>query len=87
MDEGIKHSLISGFSFTGFIISAILAIVAMGVDLSNLAVIAGALSVGIGFGLQDVIKTWLAALSSCLSGRLRSGTGCLSAAKKENQTN
>ena len=56
MDEGIKHSLISGFSFTGFIISAILAIVAMGVDLSNLAVIAGALSVGIGFGLQDVIK-------------------------------
>ena len=56
MDEGIKHSLISGFSFTGFIISAILAIVAMGEDLSNLAVIAGALSVGIGFGLQDVIK-------------------------------
>ena len=56
MEEGIKHSLISGFSFTGFIISAILAIVAMGVDLSNLAVIAGALSVGIGFGLQDVIK-------------------------------
>ncbi len=56
MDEGIKHSLISGFGFTGFIISVILAIVAMGVDLSNLAVIAGALSVGIGFGLQDVIK-------------------------------
>lgn len=56
MDEGIRHSLISGFSFTGIIISAILAIVAMGIDLSNLAVIAGALSVGIGFGLQDVIK-------------------------------
>lgn len=56
MDEGIKHSLVSGISFTGVIISAILAVVAMGVDLSNLAVIAGALSVGIGFGLQDVIK-------------------------------
>jgi len=56
MDEGIKHSLISGFGFIGFIISGILGIVAMGVDLSNLAVIAGALSVGIGFGLQDVIK-------------------------------
>ena len=56
MDEGIKHSLISGVSFIGIIISAILAIVAMGVDLSNLAVIAGALSVGIGFGLQDIIK-------------------------------
>ena len=56
MDEGIKHSLISGTGFIGIIISVILAIVAMGVDLSNLAVIAGALSVGIGFGLQDVIK-------------------------------
>ncbi len=56
MDEGIKHSLISGTGFVGIIISVILAIVAMGVDLSNLAVIAGALSVGIGFGLQDVIK-------------------------------
>jgi len=56
MDEGLKNSLVSGISFMGFIISAILAVVAMGVDLSNLAVIAGALSVGIGFGLQDVIK-------------------------------
>lgn len=56
MDEGIKHSLISGTSFVGIIISVILSITAMGVDLSNLAVIAGALSVGIGFGLQDVIK-------------------------------
>lgn len=56
MDEGIKHSLVSGTGFIGIIISVILAIVAMGVDLSNLAVIAGALSVGIGFGLQDVIK-------------------------------
>lgn len=56
MDEGIKHSLSSGISFIGVIISVILAIAAMGVDLSNLAVIAGALSVGIGFGLQDIIK-------------------------------
>ena len=56
IDEGIKHSLVSGVSFIGFIISVILAVSAMGVDLSNLAVIAGALSVGIGFGLQDIIK-------------------------------
>lgn len=62
MDEGIRHSLVSGFSFTGIIISSILAIVAMGIDLSNLAVIAGALSVGIGFGLQDVIKNMVSGI-------------------------
>lgn len=62
MDEGIKHSLVSGFGFTGFIISAILGMVAMGVDFSNLAFIAGALSVGIGFGLQDVIKNFVSGI-------------------------
>ncbi|MDO4161593.1 MAG: mechanosensitive ion channel [Pseudomonadota bacterium] len=56
IDDGIKHSLVSGISFVGFIISTLLAIIAVGVDLTNLAFIAGALSVGIGFGLQDVIK-------------------------------
>lgn len=62
MDEGIKHSLVSGVTFTGFIISVILAVAAMGVDLSNLAFIAGALSVGIGFGLQDVIKNFVSGI-------------------------
>lgn len=62
MDDGIKHSMISGVSFVGFIISALLAIIAIGIDLTNLAFIAGALSVGIGFGLQDVIKNLVAGI-------------------------
>lgn len=62
MDDGVRHSLISGFSFLGFIISILLAIIAVGVDLTNLAFIAGALSVGIGFGLQDVIKNLVAGI-------------------------
>jgi len=62
MDDGIKHSMISGVSFIGFIISTLLAIIAVGIDLTNLAFIAGALSVGIGFGLQDVIKNLVAGI-------------------------
>ena len=62
MDDGIKHSLVSGISFIGFIISILLAIIAVGIDLTNLAFIAGALSVGIGFGLQDVIKNLVAGI-------------------------
>lgn len=54
MDDGIKHSLSSGVSFIGFILSTLLAIIVMGGDLTSLAVIAGALSVGIGFGLQNI---------------------------------
>ena len=62
MDDGLKHSLISGIGFIGFIIAALLAIVAIGIDLTSLAFIAGALSVGIGFGLQDVIKNLVAGI-------------------------
>jgi small-conductance mechanosensitive channel len=54
MDDGIKHSLSSGVTFVGFIASTLLAIIVMGGDLTSLAVIAGALSVGIGFGLQNI---------------------------------
>lgn len=62
MDDGIRHSLISGVGFVGFIISTLLAIIAVGIDLTSLAFIAGALSVGIGFGLQDAIKNLVAGI-------------------------
>ena len=73
MDDGIKHSLISGVSFVGFIISILLAIVSMGIDLTSLAFIAGALSVGIGFGLQDVIKNLVAGIIILLERPFRVG--------------
>lgn len=73
MDDGIKHSLVSGVSFVGFIISILLAIVSMGIDLTSLAFIAGALSVGIGFGLQDVIKNLVAGIIILLERPFRVG--------------
>ena len=62
MDEGIKHSLSSGISFFGVVISLLIAVTVMGADLTNLAVIAGALSVGIGFGLQNVINNFVSGI-------------------------
>lgn len=62
IDDGIKHSLISGFSFISFIVAAILALLMMGGNLGNLALIAGALSVGIGLGLQDVVNNFVSGI-------------------------
>ena len=62
IDDGIKHSLSSGISFVGFILAAIIAITVMGGNLSNLALIASALSVGIGFGLQNVINNFVSGI-------------------------
>ena len=62
IDDGIKHSLSSGFSFVCFILAAIIAITVIGGNLSNLALIASALSVGIGFGLQNVINNFVSGI-------------------------
>ena len=62
IDEGIRHSLDSFMNFIGIVLSLLLAIVVMGADLTNLTVIAGALSVGIGFGLQNVISNFVSGI-------------------------
>jgi potassium efflux system protein len=59
LDTGVRHSLIAGVWYLGLIIAAVLAISVMGLELSNLAIIAGALSVGIGFGLQGVVNNFV----------------------------
>lgn len=62
IDEGIRASLESGFGSVGFVLSALLAIAIMGGDLSNLALIAGALSVGIGLGLQNIVNNFVSGI-------------------------
>lgn len=62
LDRGVKNSLSAAFGYLGVIIAAALAIGALGLDLSNLALIAGALSVGIGFGLRTVVENFVAGL-------------------------
>lgn len=74
IDDGIKHSLSSGLSFVGFILAAIISITVMGGNLSNLALIASALSVGIGFGLQNVINNFVSGIIILFERRSRSAT-------------
>lgn len=62
MDYSVRNSLASGFGFFGFIASAIFSIAVMGGNFKNLALVAGALSFGIGLGLQNIISNFVSGL-------------------------
>jgi len=62
LDVGVRHSLEAAIGYGGLVVALLLAVSALGLDLSNLAIIAGALSVGIGFGLQTIVNNFVSGI-------------------------
>lgn len=62
IDPGIQNSLTTLIGYAGLVIAAFAGLGLLGVDLSNLALIAGALSVGIGFGLQSIVNNFVSGI-------------------------
>jgi potassium-dependent mechanosensitive channel len=62
LDAGARNSVRTIFGYIGLIVAAMLAGAQIGVDVQKLALIAGGLSVGIGFGLQTIANNFVSGL-------------------------
>ena len=62
IDRGVRHSIRTGIGYVGAVLAVVGGFGTLGLSLSNLALIAGALSVGIGFGLQAIVSNFVAGL-------------------------
>ncbi|WP_186371136.1 DUF3772 domain-containing protein [Yersinia alsatica] len=62
MDSGIKTSAVTLFSNIGYVLVILLTLSVLGIQWNKLAWIVSALSVGIGFGLQEIVKNFISGI-------------------------
>jgi small-conductance mechanosensitive channel len=62
IDAGLRNSIRTGVGYLGIFLAAAISLSVLGLSLEKLTIVAGALSVGIGFGLQSIVNNFVSGL-------------------------
>ena len=62
LDTGLRNSIRTSIGYVGFVVAVAIALGTLGFSFEKLAIVAGALSVGIGFGLQSIVNNFVSGL-------------------------
>jgi small-conductance mechanosensitive channel len=69
----IRQSVDAALNYVGVIIAILVGITALGIDFTNLAIVLGALSVGIGLGLQNIANNVISGVVLLLERPIKAG--------------
>ena len=69
----LRQSVDAGLNYAGVLIAILVAVGALGVDFTNLAIVLGALSVGIGLGLQNIANNVISGVILLMERPIKAG--------------
>jgi potassium-dependent mechanosensitive channel len=69
----LRQSIDAGLNYAGVIIAILVGVAALGIDFTNLAIVLGALSVGIGLGLQSIANNVISGVILLVERPIKSG--------------
>lgn len=73
LEPSARETLVTLTGYVGFLIALMLGLSLAGISFQNVAIVAGALSVGIGFGLQNIVNNFVSGIILLFERPIRRG--------------